>query len=156
MASYRSIYFEEQLVIKLGKNGILTDGGTGKKTAQVEAVNQQLHDFIKKRVEKTIVSSFIFPMKDWHLALRSESENGKPTGKRKIPVCPLFQPDSLNHSISGLYPFSEPGHSQQQKARKENRSCPKCSDGPGKTHRGNLFRKPCSLAFLPPTPLPHV
>jgi len=68
-------------------NGILTMVEL-EKTAHVEAVNQQLHDFIKKRVPKSIVSSFIFPMKDWHL--RFDFENGKPTGKGRIQYVHMF------------------------------------------------------------------
>ncbi len=80
-------YKENSWLSNWDSNGILTMVEL-EKTAHVEAVNQQLHDFIKKRVPKTIVSSFIFPMKDWHL--RSDFENGKPTGKGRIQYVHMF------------------------------------------------------------------
>jgi ABC-type lipoprotein release transport system permease subunit len=52
------------------------------------AVNRQLEHFIKKRVPNTIASSFLFPMKDWHL--RWNFENGKPTGKGRIQYVHMF------------------------------------------------------------------
>ena len=80
-------YKENSWLSNWDSNGILTMVEL-EKTTPVEAVNQQLHDFIKKRVAKTIVSSFIFPMKDWHL--RSDFENGKPTGRGRIQYVHMF------------------------------------------------------------------
>ena len=67
-------YKENSWLSNWDANGILTMVEL-EKTAQPEAINQQLHDFIKKRVPKTIVSSFLFPMNDWHL--RWDFKNGK-------------------------------------------------------------------------------
>ena len=68
-------------------NGILTMVEL-EKTAQPAAINQQLHDFIKKRVPKSIVSSFLFPMNDWHL--RWDFKNGKQTGRGRIEYVHMF------------------------------------------------------------------
>jgi putative ABC transport system permease protein len=56
--------------------------------ASVDKINSQLNGFIKKRVQGTIVSSFLFTMNDWHL--RSDFENGKQTGKGRIQYVHMF------------------------------------------------------------------
>ena len=68
-------------------NGILTMVELSK-NADPALINRQLHDFIKKRVPNTIVSSFLFPMNDWHL--RWDFENGKPTGRGRIQYVHMF------------------------------------------------------------------
>ncbi len=80
-------YKENSWLSNWDSNGILTMVEL-EKTAHADAVNQQLHDLIKKRVPKTIVSSFLFPMKDWHL--RFDFENGKPTGRGRIQYVHMF------------------------------------------------------------------
>jgi putative ABC transport system permease protein len=82
------IFFKENSWLSnWDSNGILTMVEL-EKTAGPEAINQQLHDYIKKRVPKSIVSSFLFPMKDWHL--HWDFENGKPTGKGRIQYVHMF------------------------------------------------------------------
>ncbi len=56
--------------------------------ASVNKINDQLQGFIKKRVPGSIVSSFLFPMGDWHL--RFDFENGKQTGKGRIQYVHMF------------------------------------------------------------------
>ncbi len=68
-------------------NGILTMVEL-ENAAHADEVNRQLHDLIKKRVPGTIVSSFLFPMNDWHL--RWDFENGKPTGRGRIQYVHMF------------------------------------------------------------------
>lgn len=51
-------------------------------------INKQLYGFIKKRVPNTIVSTFLFPMSDWHL--RWDFENGKQTGGGRIQYVHMF------------------------------------------------------------------
>jgi predicted permease len=80
-------YKENSWLSNWDSNGILTMVEL-EKTAIPDAANLQLHDFIKKRVPKTIVSSFLFPMKDWHL--RWDFENGKPTGRGRIQYTHMF------------------------------------------------------------------
>jgi putative ABC transport system permease protein len=80
-------YKENNWLSNWDANGILTMVEL-EKTARPDAVDLQLHDFIKKRVPKTIVSSFLFPMKDWHL--RWDFENGKPTGRGRIQYVHMF------------------------------------------------------------------
>jgi putative ABC transport system permease protein len=80
-------YKENNWLSNWDSNGILTMVEL-EKTAHPDLVNQQLHDFIKKRVPKTIASSFLFPMKDWHL--RWDFENGKPTGRGRIQYVHMF------------------------------------------------------------------
>ncbi len=80
-------YKENSWLSNWDSNGILTMVEL-EKTANPDAVNQQLHDLIKKRVPKTIVSSFLFPMKDWHL--RFDFENGKSTGRGRIQYVHMF------------------------------------------------------------------
>jgi putative ABC transport system permease protein len=80
-------YKENNWLSNWDSNGILTMVEL-EKTARPEAINQQLHDYIKKRVPKSIVSSFLFPMKDWHL--RWDFENGKPTGRGRILYVHMF------------------------------------------------------------------
>jgi putative ABC transport system permease protein len=82
------IYYKENDWLKnWDSNGILTMVEL-EKTADAAAVNKQLFGMIKKRVQKTIVSSFLFPMNDWHL--RFDFENGKPTGKGRIQYVRMF------------------------------------------------------------------
>ncbi len=82
------IFFKENnWLSNWDSNGILTMAEL-EESAHPEAIDRQLHDYIKKRVPKTIVSSFLFPMKDWHL--RSDFENGKPTGKGRIQYVHMF------------------------------------------------------------------
>jgi putative ABC transport system permease protein len=82
------IFFKENSWLSnWDSNGILTMAELDE-SAHPEAIDLQLHDYIKKRVPKTIVSSFLFPMKDWHL--RSDFENGKPTGKGRIQYVHMF------------------------------------------------------------------
>ena len=82
------IFFKENTWLSnWDSNGILTMAEL-EKSAHPEAIDRQLHDYIKKRVPKTIVSSFLFPMKDWHL--RWDFENGKPTGKGRIQYVHMF------------------------------------------------------------------
>ncbi len=82
------IFFKENnWLSNWDSNGILTMAEL-EESANPEAIDRQLHDYIKKRVPKTIVSSFLFPMKDWHL--RSDFENGKPTGKGRIQYVHMF------------------------------------------------------------------
>jgi putative ABC transport system permease protein len=82
------IFFKENnWLSNWDSNGILTFVEL-EKNAHPEAINQRLHDLIKTRVPKTIVSSFIFPMKDWHL--RFDFENGKPTGRGRIQYVHMF------------------------------------------------------------------
>jgi putative ABC transport system permease protein len=82
------IFFKENSWLSnWDSNGILTIVEL-EKAAHPDAVNQRLHDFIKKRVPRTIVSSFIFPMNDWHL--RFDFENGKPTGRGRIQYVHMF------------------------------------------------------------------
>ena len=80
-------YKENNWLSNWDSNGIMTmvelEG-----TAHPDAVNRQLHDLIKKRVPTTIVSSFLFPMKDWHL--RWDFQNGKPTGGGRIKYVHMF------------------------------------------------------------------
>jgi putative ABC transport system permease protein len=80
-------YKENNWLSDWDSNGILTMVEL-EKSAHADAVNLQLHDLIKKRVPKTIVSSFLFPMKDWHL--RFDFENGKQTGKGRIQYVHMF------------------------------------------------------------------
>jgi len=80
-------YKENSWLSNWDSNGILTMAELDE-SAHPEAIDLQLHDYIKKRVPKTIVSSFLFPMKDWHL--RSDFENGKPTGKGRIQYVHMF------------------------------------------------------------------
>lgn len=70
-----------------GSNCILTYAELGT-TANLTSINNQLSGFIKKRVPESVVSSFLFPMKDWHL--RWDFENGKQTGKGSIEYVPMF------------------------------------------------------------------
>ncbi len=82
------IFFKENnWLSNWDSNGILTMAEL-QESAHPEVIDRQLHDYIKKRVPKTIVSSFLFPMKDWHL--RSDFENGKPTGKGRIQYVHMF------------------------------------------------------------------
>ncbi|HVX50300.1 MAG TPA: ABC transporter permease [Chitinophagaceae bacterium] len=59
-----------------------------KKNANLANINKQLHGFIKKREPGTIVSTFLFPMADWHL--RFAFENGKQTGGGRIQYVHMF------------------------------------------------------------------
>ena len=80
-------YNENSWLANWDSNGILTmlelEGN-----ASIDGINHQLHDFIKRRVQKTIVSSFLFPMTDWHL--RWDFQNGKPTGGGRIQYVHMF------------------------------------------------------------------
>jgi len=80
-------YKENSWLSNWDSNGILTMVEL-ETTANPNTVNQQLLGFIKKRVPNTIVSSFLFPMKDWHL--RWDFENGKPTGRGRIQYVHMF------------------------------------------------------------------
>lgn len=87
VVSFDIFFKENNWLSNWDSNGILTMAEL-EKSADPEKINQQLHDYIKKRVPKTIVSSFLFPMKDWHL--RWDFENGKPTGKGRIQYVHMF------------------------------------------------------------------
>ncbi len=87
MVPFDIFFKENSWLSNWDSNGILTMVEL-EKNAHPEQINQYLHDFIKKRVPKTIVSSFLFPMKDWHL--RFDFENGKPTGRGRIQYVHMF------------------------------------------------------------------
>ena len=80
-------YNENSWLKNWDANGILTMVEL-EKPAKPDAINQQLHDFIKKRVPGTIVSSCLFSMNDWHL--RWDFENGKLTGRGRIQYVHMF------------------------------------------------------------------
>ena len=80
-------YNENSWLKNWDANGILTMVEL-EKSAKPDVINQQLHDFIKKRVPGTIVSSFLFSMNDWHL--RWDFENGKLTGRGRIQYVHMF------------------------------------------------------------------
>jgi putative ABC transport system permease protein len=87
MVPFDIFFKENSWLSNWDSNGILTMVEL-EKNAHPDQVNQHLQDFIKKRVPKTIVTSFLFPMKDWHL--RFDFENGKPTGRGRIQYVHMF------------------------------------------------------------------
>ncbi len=87
VAPFDIFYKQNPWLSNWDSNGILTIAELDK-TTQPEAVNKQLYGFIKKRVPHSIVSSFLFGMKDWQL--RWNFENGKQTGKGRIQYVNMF------------------------------------------------------------------
>jgi predicted permease len=87
LVPFEVFYNENNWLSNWDANGILTMVEL-EKTANPETINQKLHNFIKKRVPGTIVSSFLFPMNDWHL--RWDFENGKATGRGGIQYVHMF------------------------------------------------------------------
>ncbi|HEY2348034.1 MAG TPA: ABC transporter permease [Puia sp.] len=87
LVPFEVFYNENSWLKNWDANGILTMVEL-EKTAQPDVINRQLHDFIKKRVPTSIVSSFLFPMNDWHL--RWDFENGKQTGRGRIQYVHMF------------------------------------------------------------------
>lgn len=82
------IYFKQNpWLSNWGANSLITVVELAPNTS-VASVNSALHDFIKKKQGNTIVSSFLFPMNDWHL--RWNFENGKSTGKGRIQYVHMF------------------------------------------------------------------
>ncbi|HLX91354.1 MAG TPA: ABC transporter permease [Puia sp.] len=87
VAPFEIFYKENDWLSNWDSNGILTFVELDGKSS-LASIDNLLHDFIKKRVKNTIVSSFLFPMSDWHL--RSGFENGKPTGRGRIEFVRMF------------------------------------------------------------------
>jgi putative ABC transport system permease protein len=87
VAPFEDFFQDNKWLSDWDSNSILTIVELGGQTPSAR-VDEQLAGFIKKRVPNTIVSSFLFPMNDWHL--RSSFENGKPTGKGRIEFVHMF------------------------------------------------------------------
>jgi putative ABC transport system permease protein len=87
VAPFEIFYRQNQWLSNWGSNSILTLAELNPK-ASLGPVNTQLNGFIKKRVQATVVSSFLFSMNDWHL--RWSFENGKQTGKGRIQYVHMF------------------------------------------------------------------
>jgi predicted permease len=87
LVPFQVFFDENSWMSNWDANGILTMVEL-EKTAQPSIINQQLFGFIKKRVPKSIVSSFLFSMNDWHL--RWDFQNGKSTGRGRIQYVRMF------------------------------------------------------------------
>jgi putative ABC transport system permease protein len=87
VAPFEVYYKENSWLSNWDSNGILNFAELGP-SSDLRSVNRQLFAFIKKRVPATIVRSFLFGMKDWHL--RWSFRDGKQTGGGRIESVRMF------------------------------------------------------------------